>query len=148
MYVGAGISFSSMSDIGCKYRQSQGDLGGGINHLIARNSNVHSRNIPKICSPTQDTDSLDSGGLALERFSVREIHVPLNFFVFVGGRRRYEYLGVIATTSVAHKSLRIRALDINRDLPSLPLDVDAGVFSFAHDSPTPTMHGRHNPSEM
>jgi len=57
--------------------------------------------------------------------------------------------GVIAT-SVAHKSPRIRALDLNRDLPSLPLDVDAGVsvFSFACDSPTPTIHGRDVASEV
>lgn len=44
----------------------------------------------------------------------------------------------VFSPSVAHKSPRINPLDLNRDLPSLPFDVDTGVsvFSFAYDSST------------
>ena len=137
-----------MSDLGIKNYQFAGCLDCGANYVLVGDYCVYSRNITEVRFPAPATADARLWWLGWRDY-LSELYVSLLNILRIRQVPPPLRVSGVFTPSVAHKSPRINPLDLNRDLPSLPFDVDTGLslFSFAHGSSTTTSQSRDDASE-
>ena len=130
MCIGSGISIPSLRNARRKSSQLASYLEGGTYSIFAWYSYVHSRNLTGVRFQRADNADCRLWWLGWRDYFVAR-YIFLSNLLRVG--RVSTPMRVSEIIPVAHKSPRINAVDLNRDLPTLPLDAETGVLGHSLD---------------
>jgi hypothetical protein len=143
MCIGGRISVPQLRNAGRQNSQFAGYLDSGPYSIFTWYSDLHCRNVTEASFPcAHNTDGRLWWLGWRDYFSER--YMSLSNFLRVRRMLPSIEISDVIPASVAHKSPRINVLDLNRDLPPLPLDTETGVFrlSLSHEWTRPTSSGQ------